>query len=459
MKVGLVFLPAWIPYNPPLGISCIASYIEAHDFSVEVFDYNAIIYDETKDSIGHLWLMDESTEWAEFNRFNKNVYPHIKKYLTRLVKEITKSNLDAVGFSIYNSNSHPTSIVISLLKKLMPNLKIFIGGARVEKEYATQLFNLNLIDAAIIGEGEVTTLELLNSWRNGKNPAILPGGIIQHNNEIKTGPQRPLLKIKDLPIPNFSKFELSRYTSDGFPIEFSRGCIAKCTFCSETNYWVSFRTKSASQIVNEFKFHYEEYGVNSFRVIDSLMNGNHKLLDEICDLIIQKNLHIKWYGFCRIDKKLTPDLLKKMKLAGCININFGIESGSQTVLDLMKKNYKIDIIHKNVKDTFNSGIQAHTQILIGFPGESWWNFCETLIMLFKLRNYFDRVYPGIPLQITERTEVYDNLERYNVIHNSERNWRTKDYTNTPLIRKIRHWILVKFLTIIKLEQGYPLEVK
>ncbi|CBW25623.1 conserved hypothetical protein [Halobacteriovorax marinus SJ] len=460
MKVGLAFLPAWIPYNPPLGITCISAVIEREGHEVSLFDYNAYIYDQIKDKHGELWLMDESPKWAEIEVFKKEIYPLIKTYLFKLVKDILSQKLDAIGFSIYNSNSHPTMIVIQNLRRIFPELKIFISGARVDEPLATELFKLKLVDAAIMGEGEQTTTEILEYWSSDEERDEILGAVyFNKSGEVIWGKKRPLLNIKDLPIPDFSKFDLDRYTSNGFPVEFSRGCVAKCTFCSETNYWVSFRTKSARQIVDEFKYHYDNYGVNQFRIVDSLMNGNHRLLEDMCDIILEEKHTFYWHGFCRISNKLTPALLKKMRDAGCTYINYGIESGSQNVLNLMKKRYKLSEILETVKHTKNSNIEVHAQILIGFPGETWFNFYETLRMLKILRGYFTRIYPGIPLSVTRQTYLYDNLDEYNVKLGSGEKWRTKNFSNTYTIRLIRHWILKKYLKYINITQGYPLEVE
>ena len=464
MKVGLAFLPAWIPYNPPLGISCISAVIEKEGHEVSFFDYNAYIYDQIKDDYGHLWLMDESPIWIDFDSFKKEIYPHIKSYLFKLVKEILSKNLDAIGFSIYDSNSHPTIIVIQNLRRIFPDLKVFIGGARVNDIFAKELFGLGLIDAAIIGEGEETAIELLKYWQDDIVDSVeeseIAGAIYKNKSgEVIYGKKRALLHMKNLPIPDFSKFDLERYTSNGFPVEFSRGCVAKCTFCSETNYWVSFRTKTPRQIVDEFKYHYDNYGVNQFRIVDSLMNGNHKLLEDMCDIILDEKLDVYWHGFCRISNKLTPTLLKKMKSAGCSYINYGIESGSQNVLNLMKKRYKLSEILETVQHTKDANIEVHAQILIGFPGETWFNFYETLKMLKTLRSCFSRIYPGVPLNVTRQTHLFDNLDDYNIKLISSEKWRTKNFSNTYTMRQVRHWILKKYLKYIEITQGYPLEVE
>jgi anaerobic magnesium-protoporphyrin IX monomethyl ester cyclase len=459
MKIGLVFLPAWIPYNPPLGISCISAALLKEGHTVELFDYNVLIYDGVKKAAGEFWLMNQADKWEEKDKFYKYIYPHVAPYIKILIKDIISKQLDAVGFSIYSSNSQITSHVIRLLRNIFPDLKVFVGGAMIDETSATKLLTDRLIDAAILGEGEESTLDLLKHWQDNIPITKISGTILRNkDDEIVEGDKRPLLNMKKLPIPDFSNFDLSKYTSQGFPVEFSRGCVAKCTFCSETNYWVSFRTKSPAQVVGEFEYFLEHFGINHFRIVDSLMNGNHKMLEDMCDLIIEKNLEIMWYGFCRISTKLTPALLKKMKTAGCIHINYGIESGSQKVLNLMKKKYKLPEIYQNVKDTYESGIEVHSQILIGFPGEGWYEYMETLKLIFNLRNFFDKIYPGIPLEITTRTHVWDNLESYNVIYENGKPWRTKNFTNTLAIRKFRHWFLVKFLNLIRMNQGYPLSV-
>ncbi len=457
MKIALVFMPAWLPYAPPLGIAALKGYLQEKGHEVTTLDYNIKGWDMFKMTHSKFWSMEEADYWQNFKLYNEHIKPFISPLIQDFTKEILQSNYDAIGFSVYSTNIHITRTVIAILRKMNPSMKIFIGGAQVNKDDAKFDFeNLN-IDAAIIGEGEESVEELLDFFQGTYTKKFIPGVILrEEDGSLTLGPERPLLKMKNLPSPDFSDFDFSKYTGQNIPIEFSRGCIASCTFCSETNFWVSFRTKTALQIVDEMELHVKNHGISDFRIVDSLMNGNHRLLESMVDLILERSLVVGWNGFCRIDKKLTPELLRKMKKAGCHTVNYGIESGSQNVLNLMKKQYTVKEIYRCVKDTYEAGIHVDSQILIGFPGESWFNFFETLKTLRDLNPYFHRIYPGIPLEVTKQTEIWDNLDFYGVKFANNGRWYTKNFLNNYWIRKFRHYLLRSFLKILGVTQGYPL---
>lgn len=458
MKIALVFLPAWLPYAPPLGISCISATLKELGHEVLLYDLNETIFNKHKDDFSEKWLMTHSHEWESLSKFKSLIYPKIKPQLLSFVKDILMQDIDAIGFSVFSNNAHPTRMVMDMISKLAPDLKIFYGGPRISEEYAIKDLEQRRVSAAIIGEGEESVKELVSYWSNG-TPITdkIPGVITRdHNDEILIGGTRPLLNMKKLPMPDFSQFNFDGYTQKSIAIEFGRGCVANCSFCSETNYWVSFRLKSPRQILNEIKFCIDNYGVHDIRIVDSLMNGNHRHLEELCDLIIFEKIKITWNGFCRIDKKLTDELLDKMYRAGCLTIIFGIESGSQNVLNLMNKNVAVEDIYSTVKRVNNSGIQVHSQILIGYPGETWFNFFETLLMLFRLKGLFHRIYPGIPLVIDQGSDIALNPAKYGIVKTDMIEWRTKYFSNTYFIRKIRQRVLRFVLAVLKINQGFPL---
>lgn len=457
MKVALVFMPAWLPYAPPLGIAALKPFLEEKGHKVTCHDYNIEGWTMFKGEHSNFWSMEEARYWQDFQLYNTHIKPFIAPLLQKFTQDILKSDYEAIGFSMYSTNIHITRTAIGILRKLSPSTKVFIGGAQVNLEDIKFDFENLHIDAAVIGEGEESTADLLDYFEGKNQKKMIPGvSIRDENGELHHGPMRPLLKMKTLPSPEFEDFDFSLYTGENIPLEFSRGCIANCTFCSETNFWVSFRTKTAEQIVDEMEKHVNEHGINDFRIVDSLMNGNHRLLEQMVDLILERGLIVGWNGFCRIDKKLTPELLKKMKQAGCHTVNYGIESGSQNVLDLMKKQYTVEEIYRCVKDTQAAGIMVDSQILIGFPGETWKNFYETLKMLKDLRPFFNRIYPGIPLQVTKQTEIWDNLDRYKVKFDKKGNWYTSNLLNNRYVRNFRHFILKSWLRFIGTTQGYPL---
>ena len=123
-----------------------ASCLQEAGHELCLFDYNSYIYQEVKEELGHMWMMPNAHYWETFNLFKTELYPKINQYILKLVKEIIQKKVEAVGFSVYTSNSHPTRVAISLLKKLAPDVKVFYGGARID-------YNTPLKDTTMMGFG------------------------------------------------------------------------------------------------------------------------------------------------------------------------------------------------------------------------------------------------------------------------------------------------------------------
>lgn len=454
MKITLAFLPAWLPLTPPLGITSLGSFLKLQSVEVDLLDLNSEIHKLS--SAPALWDMERGIEWMKENSYKKIVHPHIEEHLKKSAMKLAFSESRVIGFSIYSSNYRPTRIFIKLLKNLNKDVKIILGGPGINKAQVIKDIEEGLIEAAIFGEGEVATLNLLKFWDGKLEKSELGNAIVKLENEIYESPGYPLMKMRELPTPNFNQFNLSNYYSEVLPIEFSRGCVASCTFCSETNYWVSFRTKSVDQIIEELKSGIQNHQVKSFRVVDSLMNGNMKLLVGLAEKIIQEKLEIKWFGYCRINPKMTPDVLNTLKKAGCVSIMYGLETGSQKVLNLMNKKVNVEDNYSVVIDTFKSGIRVEAEILVGFPGETLIDYFKTLYMLFCLRKYLSSVSTGSPMEVVRNSEVFDNPDKFGVRF-LKSGWASKFYLNNHYTRQALFHFLNFYLEIIGIQQSYTLD--
>lgn len=448
MKVALCFLPSWLPYAPPLGISAVSSFIKNDGHEVDLYDFNVEFFQLVPKEKRKFWDTEFGSFWMTPENYVSEIEPFIIDGIRKKAKVLAFSDYQAIGFSIYSSNYLPTITLIRLLRNISPQLKIFLGGPGINEDLVTENLKSNLIDGAVFGEGEIGVRDLLDYWEGKKNFNDCKGIMsfnAQGNPEKKSA--HNLLKMKDLPVPDFSAFDLDSYFGRTLPIEFSRGCIANCTFCSETNYWVSFRTKTVDQIVDEFKLYVERYNIQNFRVVDSLMNGNMKFLKELANRLIAEKLGVEWYGFCRIDPKLDDETLSLLRKAGCTAIIYGLESGSQKVLDLMKKKVKMKDQYEVVQNTAKNGIKVYGEILVGFPGENLVDFLKTMWMLLRLRSSVYGVSTGAPMSVVRNSEVYDHPERFGVTFTPD-GWRAKG-CNTPFTRNLRFKIMNLWVKVLR----------
>ncbi len=448
MKIALAFLPSWLPYTPPLGIATVSAFLKQKNYNVTVFDVNAEIHHKLPSEKQVYWKMDRAESWMKMDEYKETIHPFLSSELIKYAKKIALQDFQALGLSIYSSNYFPSRNLVHIIKKINPSIKIFYGGPGIDATLVENDLKEGLIDGAVFGEGEIGVLDLLDYFQ-GKKDFQECSGIMAFNAEgnIEKRVAHPLIKMKELPRPDFSAFNLSHYFDKTLAIEFSRGCIANCTFCSETNYWVSFRTKTVDQIVEEFKYNVETYDIHHFRVVDSLMNGNMRFLKELSQRIIDSGIEVYWHGFCRIDPKLNDEVLDLMYRAGCRGIIFGLETGSQKVLNLMNKKVNIKDQYHVVRNTHKHKIKVYSEILVGFPGENIFDFFLTMKMLWSLRTSITGVSTGSPMSVVKNSEVYDKPEKFGVIKSSN-GWKTEQGFNNPTTRRILFLIInwwAKFL--------------
>ena len=248
--------------------------------------------------------------------------------------------------------------------------------------------------------------------------------------------------LDELPFADYSEFNPQDYTKNLIPISTSRGCINRCTFCSESPHWRRYRRRSAQSILNEMKYQLGIYPhTNEFWFNDSLINGDIKMLEELCNLIVSGDMKIRWGGQGMIRKEMTGELLHKMKKAGCYIISYGVESGSNKILNLMRKGYTVDLAEKVIRDTHGAGISVIFNIITGFPGEDEESFCETKDFVMRCRKYASHIELPVYL-LLKGSYIFNHLDEFgiapiNYVEDWQLKWKTIDNQNTYEIRKKR----------------------
>lgn len=450
MKLAIAILPIWTNNTLPYALSHISAYLRKAGYIVKVYDFNIKLWHDLNKNNDY-WEPSSYYKFEISEYFKINILPKIKKYLDSYIESLIKNDFDIIGFSIFSTSVHVTGYIAESLKKIKPEIKIVYGGPEAKKNSALDHLKKGLVDAIIPGDGEETFVKIISKWENNESIHQISGIVSKNSNgEIIYGPKAQKLNLDELPIPDFSDYQISSYKERSLPFIVSRGCVGACAFCTERD---KFRMRSPKNILNEMKNRIIKYGITRFESCDSLINGNHKKLEELVELIIKENMNISWGGSARIDKRLTPDLLKKLLKAGCYWLIFGIESGSNKVLKLLNKGIKTDTANDVIKDSFNAGIQVIVNIFVGFPGEEEEDFNDTLKFLLKNKDFIYKVNANHSMIILENSEVYKNPKKYGVltdrdgkiIYNGEDGWMTVDKRNRLEIRKKRHSQLLDFL--------------
>lgn len=463
MNVALIQCPVWGTYDPPLALAQLSSCLKRAGHKVLVSDLNIKLYLNRTDNYRNMWAWEQSLFWyndenvAQFFEKNKNL---IVKY----IDEILNANPRVIGFSVNAASKVSSLILAKMIKRTAKDITIVWGGPLFfEKRFVEDILSEGVVDIVIPGEAEFTLVELINFIDKNKDINDCQGIYFKANGKISNTPDRPQITNLDiLPFLDFSDLPLSDY-DDYRHIIFmaSRGCVQRCVFCSSRAFWPGYRAMSGRRIFEELKFHKErERGLNPHLghvdFLDLVFNGNMKYLMEFCDLIREARLDIKWSANMIIRKEMTSVVIEKMKEAGCEHIIFGIESGSQRVLNLMQKYYQIEDAYRIIRELHEAGIKVTGNFMFGFPGETEEDFKETLSFIKRNAGFLDRAYPSRTYcAIEEFSYLSGHLEEFGIKPNPANHlfWESVDGINIYPVRLQRCREFSELASSLSIEVG------
>jgi anaerobic magnesium-protoporphyrin IX monomethyl ester cyclase len=236
---------------------------------------------------------------------------------------------------------------------------------------------LDAFDIAVIGEGEETLSELVKCVEMGENFSNVKGIAYKDGGKTRFTPARDFVRnLDDLPFPSRQLFDneaYKKYCSKRFGYTItsmitSRGCPFSCDFCSRPVFGNSFRTRSPSNIVDEVES-IASFGYDRVWFADDCFTLNRAHLIGVCDELIRRSIDVGWECLSRVDT-VDREVARKMRQAGCVRVFFGIESGNNNVLSLMRKQITVEQARKAVYAAKDAGLQVGAFFILGYPGES-----------------------------------------------------------------------------------------
>lgn len=242
------------------------------------------------------------------------------------------------------------------------------------------------VDAVVRGEAEATVQDLALCLASGEDLSQVLGLTYRHGAEILINPPRPLIEDLDsLPFPARHIVRQEGYRAAIYSgvrptaMVSSRGCPYHCVYClwPDTLYGHKFRARSAVNVVEEIEQVVRDYGVDEIYFDDDCLTLNKKRVLEICRLIQERGLEVKWIVQARVDT-VDKEVLAAMKQAGCHYILFGVESGSPKMLEIMKKRITLDRVRQAFRECREVGIKTQAFFLFGVPGENRETIEETI---------------------------------------------------------------------------------
>ena len=278
---------------------------------------------------------------------------------------VTSSSLDK--WQCPNIDINPFIETVRYLREMNDETYVLGYHGTVEPE---KILNLTRAKAIIRGEPEFTVLDICR----GKNLLNIKGVSFKDDRKLISTSQRELLNLRVLPIPAFHLLDFRKYRYEilggNFALfEISRGCEFKCSFCNKIMYGETLRVKSTEQIFGEITLAIEKYNVKTGYFIDLDFFSNGRVINELCDYLIEKNYRFKWTCQTRPDF-LDIEILKKWKKAGCQLIHLGVETGSRRQLDDFNKKMNLGKARETVKFCRKVGIKTLAFFLFGLPGET-----------------------------------------------------------------------------------------
>ena len=429
-EITLCILGMWTIDMPPYGLARLIGITRAAGYKTNVYDFNVETYNYMKVSSQHLnkaWENANYWMW-EGQRFYDIIFPEYKDYLDDYVERLIDDNPDVIGFSYYISNHAATDYVGKAIKEQRPDITIILGGPECHGERFTPP---DYCDFYFVGESEGNILDFLENYENGKLP---------EQKRIGTLFGQKRINLDTLPFPDYTDFPLEYYKSKGaVTTEFSRGCVARCAYCTEVYFW-KFRDRDAESTVDELEHMYNKYGVRWILFADSLMNGNMKEFRRFVELLAERKLeHLKWFGYARADARMDDDFYKLMKESGGQGFNYGFETGSDKVLLGVNKKNTVAEINANIESSYKHGLAVNACWVIGAPEEDIEAWAHSLNLIWNYKHAILSISPGIGLG-DSRGSLYDDRVKYNISDravNWQGKWWTLDMQNTAINRFLR----------------------
>lgn len=298
-----------------------------------------------------------------------------------------------------------TMLAMRALRERYPQATLVLGGVGSKAVEEKILTRFPWIDVVSRGEGEISGPLLLRALKEGSGLASVPGisyrgpgGAIVHN------PDAPRIRELDsIPFPAWEKIDLARYS--GYGMMTSRGCPYPCTFCSVAPVWnCETYSRSPRNIVDEMERLNQAAGVDLFLFQDEFFVSGKRHVMEFCEELERRKLRVEWKAFGRVNL-VDEELMRAMAQAGCLELRFGIESGSDAILQRTRKGFTsaqaLDLIPRAIKlfprvDVF---------YIWGFPFETMEDFYQSLFQMVSFRMMGARILPSL-LSLLPQTEIF-----------------------------------------------------
>lgn len=371
-------------HTPPQGLCYLAAVVRKNGYDVAIIDAEVLPYS------------------------NAELLARVKEYAP-----------DYIGITSTIVTIFTAADYVKMFRQNIKGAKIILGGPQITACPERTMELLPDLDAGVLGEGEITIIELLKALENNQNLEAVPGLILARDGKsVRTEKREFIQNLDVLPMPAWDLLpELARYyrTSEitykrlpAFQIVTSRGCPFRCTFCDRSVFGNEWRSFSAEYVLKMVKELTNKYGIKDLNFGDDEFLINKKRITKICQYLIDEKIDLTWSAVGRVSS-VMPEILKLAKKAGCHQIAYGLESGSQKILDIINKKLTKEEIIRGVRWTKEAGIEVKGLFMVGCPLETEETIKETRELIEMLDLDYISMAAFTPLP---GAEVYETATKY-----------------------------------------------
>ena len=470
-KIAVCMCPAWSLETPPLSLGLLAGSLKSKGKEVKQFHVNltSAMYVD-KDIQEELWAPTGHFFWTNDHSFEDRILPAYKDHWDEVISEL--KDYDIVTFTTYFSNIVVTDYFAKRLYKVNPKIHIFYGGPYCwnAPDGGLRMSSPNgeprrdWIKVSCDNEGEMIINDLVDCYEKGESYETVSGVWTwdKDGKPISTGMRIPQKNLDVIPVANWEGVELQNYAQFHYeghthlPIQGSRGCTYKCTFCSETRI---FRFKQGEKIKDEILNQVNKYGITHYGFVDSLVNGSmpqfRKLVTELA-IEVDKDPELRKLslgGYARTHKEMDNDLMATAAKAGFKWLSIGVESGTPKILELIEKRQTRELIEQLWEACWQNSIRMDANWISGYPKENHIDWIISLYFLYENKHYIPVVAANqVPAGVTPGTALDQYRDVFGISQHTTifYDWCSENFKSTFINRFLRLKLTHLYLELWKI---------
>ncbi len=400
------------------------------------------------------------------NKFEVDLWDGMKKGMTgkMLEERLKRLDYDAIGVQVYTCSVEEAQQTLTLVKSLNPKILRIIGGAHISGESENVMDQLDA-DFAFRGEAEIGLPKLLKKASGEEECEYedIHHLIWKADGKVNKNELKPIKDVTALGLPSWDLINPNEYPNapigafvKSFPlatISCSRGCPHECTYCANKLIMGrGMRSRSKESIIEELDLLYNKYGVREYQIIDDTFTSRRSLAEGVCKEIMDRGwkINITFPNGVRVES-LDEELLKLLEKAGCYSIGMAIESGSQRIVDHMKRRQDLEMIKEKVKLVDRvTNIRMTGFFILGYPAENREDILKTIKLAKELPLQRAQFTIWIPVPGSEMTEKLKsegklNIKNFSSVVLNQINYVPENLTEDELQKLLRKAYLTFYL--------------